>query len=139
MQMLRRIRITKLLRQLQSVDAGLRALVDNKTALPSPREMEALEAIRYILRQLPERAETCEAEFWSRINLWRQTPYSPPQRLWRNIIGVVAGWLFGILAIYNAVLWPFASFFPERWHVLVLSAVLSFTGVVLIVHSERKH
>ena len=139
MQLLRRIRITKLLQQLHAVDAGLRALAGDKAALPSPREMEALTAIRHILRDLPERADTYEAEFWQRIDRWRQTPYSPLQRLWRNVIGAVAGWLFGIVAIYNMILWPFASFFPERWQVLALSAALSCAGVAIIVRSERKH
>ena len=72
---MRKPSIFKLLRQLQAIDAGLRALENAQTIIPSPKEMYALEELKNLLHALPTSAETCEKACWKRIRAWRYVPY----------------------------------------------------------------
>lgn len=132
----RRIRTTKLLRYLQSVQAGLQTLSDDSQAIPSPSEMKALAKIRWLLNTLPEQAETCEKDCWKRIHAWQNTPYTPRQQFTRAILAFFGWWVLGTITLSYSVMGWFVSLFPQPWHSLVLSAAISFIAVAYFSYHE---
>jgi len=130
-------RITKLLRHLQAVEAGLRELSANKKAVPSPAEMQALDDIQHLLEILPSQAAACEAEFWERIETWRNTPDAPPVRLFRAAVRFIVAWMFGIFVFHAGGLWLVDKFLPLPTS-FIISAGLSLIAVTLYFRSERK-
>jgi len=127
-----RQRITKLLHHLQIVDAELRALKSDSDRVPSPIEMQALAKILYLLRELPQLAETCETNCWQRIKKWQATPYTRFQQSWRIAVKIISLWIFLILGFYSSFLWMLQSFFAEKWQLIAVDAGLAFIVAVLI-------
>jgi len=123
-------------RQLCAIEEGLQKLDATSRVLPSPREMEALQSLRYKLPIVIELCAAYKPKAWERIHAWQATPYSPPVRLIRAIISFIAAFILGAVVIYAGGLWVLDKFLPMPYS-YVISAVLSFIATILIIRSER--
>lgn len=137
MSLFRRVRITRLHRQLLAVQAGLCQLESNERIIPSPAEMMALEEMQHLLPSIIQLCETYEPKAWQRIEAWRSTPYPKPVRYFQAAISFIVAWLFGIFAFHAGGLWVLDKFLPMPTSIII-SAGLSLIAVTLYFRSGGK-
>ncbi len=134
----RTTRITTLRKHLLTVRAGLSAIEHKTDYVPAPNELEALQEIRWLLDDVAKNAKVLEPQLWQRIEIWRNTPWTPRQQFVRNIAAFIGWWLTGTMALAISVVGWFAPLFPQPWYVLPVSTFLALIAALIVMREKHK-
>jgi hypothetical protein len=133
----RKPNICALAAQLERIEQQLHVIENDGACLPSMVEMKSLAWMRFALPQLTDYADTLEKTLWQRVEVWRNTPYTPAQLLRKRVISFIGWWFAATMTLATAVLGWFTPLFTKPWHMLVTSAILGLIIVIVIAFRER--
>lgn len=122
--------------QLESIERGLLELKES-SRLPTPGDMAAMNYLRARLPLVVTLCATLEPELSGRVKAWKETPWTPRQRLIRNIASFIGWWIAGTSVLSYSILGWFAGVFPKPWYVLTISGGVAFIIILYVRIAER--
>ena len=130
--------IAALATQMQQIEDALAAIEADEAYLPSPNQMQALNALRVSTKCVEGRLSDLETTLWERVKKWQDTPYTASELRRKKILSFIGWWFAGFASLDYVVMGWFTPIFDEPWHRFIASAAISLVFVIWMLWSEKR-